>query len=221
MKLVYPDIETHLVFEEGSFPALIIENQNLFSNFIDDISRQINSESGNAVLSSDNTPIPISGNIDLLTDFFSFEINRKNLLTKIIADLEKHAVAEDFLETGQQLLGKVEKWVIDLAFCADIDVDLPKLSISSLLKSTGLCIKDDFVSLPEKLLTYIDLATRYKLCQIFVFVNLRSFLDYDTISQFTESCCLHGHKILLLDNCAYPRIYREQRTIIDTDLCEI
>ena len=221
MKLVYPDIETHLVFEEGSFPALIIENQNLFSNFIDDISRQINSESGNAVLSSDNTPIPISGNIDLLTDFFSFEINRKNLLTKIIADLEKHAVAEDFLEPGQQLLGKVEKWVIDLAFCADIDVDLPKLSISSLLKSTGLCIKDDFVSLPEKLLTYIDLATRYKLCQIFVFVNLRSFLDYDTISQFTESCCLHGHKILLLDNCAYPRIYREQRTIIDTDLCEI
>ena len=96
-------------------------------------------------------------------------------MTKIIADLEKHAVAEDFLETGQQLLGKVEKWVIDLAFCADIDVDLPKLSISSLLKSTGLCIKDDFVSLPEKLLTYIDLATRYKLCQIFVFVNLRSF----------------------------------------------
>ena len=96
MKLVYPDIETHLVFEEGSFPALIIENQNLFFNFIDDISRQINSESGNAVLSSDNTPIPISGNIDLLTDFFSFEINRKNLLTKIIADLEKHAVAEDF-----------------------------------------------------------------------------------------------------------------------------
>ena len=221
MKLVYPDIETHLVFEDGSFPALIIENQNLFFNFIDDISRQINNESGNAVLSSDNTPIPISGNIDLLTDFFSFGINRKNLLTKIISDLEKQAVDEDFFETSQQLLGKVEKWVIDLAFCADIDVDLPKLSISSLLKSTGLCIKDDFVSLPEKLLTYIDLATRYKLCQIFIFVNLRSFLDYDTISQFTESCCLHGHKILLLDNCAYPRIYREQRTIIDTDLCEI
>ena len=88
MKLVYPDIETHLVFEEGSFPALIIENQNLFFNFIDDISRQINNESGNAVLSSDNTLIPISGNIDLLADFFSFGINRKNLLTKIISDLE-------------------------------------------------------------------------------------------------------------------------------------
>lgn len=34
MKLVYPDIETHLVFEEGSFPALIIENQNLFSTLL-------------------------------------------------------------------------------------------------------------------------------------------------------------------------------------------
>ncbi len=220
MKLVYSEMDSHLQFEDGIFPSLVIENPAFFYRFVEDLYRQSIGESGGAVLSIDDKPVPIAGNLDLTANFFPFEMNRKNLLAKISAELEKQALSPEFYECSQQLAGQVEQWAFDLAFSAGVDLEFPRLSVSSLLKSGGACIKDDFSSLPEKLLCYINLVSGYGLAKVFAFVNIRSILDRETMELFTGNCCKYGFNILLIDNFAYEKLSKEQRTVIDADLCE-
>ena len=220
MKLVYPEIQTVFQFGNGNIPAIIIENANLFYRFTDDLYRQCNGENGEAVLSCDDAPVPISGNLELFTNYFPFEINRKNLITKITAKLEKNAVTPEFYERCQKLIGEIENFMFDLAFQNDLDLEFPKLSVSGILKSTGVCLKEDDLPLAEKMLTYMELARSYGLASAFVFVNLRSVLDDETMEKFTLTCSSHEYNIMLIDNREYSKLTLEKRTVIDIDLCE-
>ena len=220
MKLVYPEIQTVFQFEKGIFPAVVIENQNLFYRFIDDLYCQTNGANGTAILSKNDVPISISGNLELVTNFFPFEINRKNLLAKISAKLEKASLAPEFFERSQQILGSIENFILDLAFQNDLDLEYPKLSISGILKSSGICLKEDDLPLAEKIFTYMELVRNFCDASIFVFVNLRSVMDNDTLEKFTATCCNHEYNIMMIDNREYNKLSLEKRTVIDIDLCE-
>ena len=221
MKLVYPEIESVIKFNNGTFPSLVIENPSLFYRFIDDLHRQSRGEDGPVVLSVDEKPIPVSSNLDLISDFFPFEINKKTLLNKILGKMEKQAASQEFYERSQQILGSIEKLIYDLAFQNDLELEPERLSVSSLLKSAGIQLKEDYPDLAEKLLVYMDLMNDNGLASVFVFVNLRSFFDDSALEMFTDSCCRKEHNILLVDNKVYKKLSREERLLIDNDLCEI
>lgn len=221
MKLVYPEIDTVITFREGLFSSIVIENPGLFYRFIDDLHHQSCGYEGSAVLSADDTPISISGNLDLLTDFFSLEINKKSVLNKIFAVLEKQVSTPEFYERSQCILGQIEKFIYDLAFQNDLELEPAKLSITSLLKASGIALKEDYLNLAEKLLTYMDLISSNGLASLFVLVNLRSILDDAVMELFTDSCCRKEYNILLVDSKVCSKLSREQRVIIDADLCEI
>ena len=135
--------------------------------------------------------------------------------------MEKQAMSQEFYERSQQILGNIEKLIYDLAFQNDLELEPERLSMSSLLKSTGIILKEDYPDLAEKILVYMDLMSENGLASVFVFVNLRSFLDDTAIELFTESCCRKEHNILLVDNKVYKKRSREERLLIDNDLCEI
>ena len=221
MKLAYPEIESVIKFNSGFFPSLVIENSCLFYRFVDDLYRQNCGEDGDIVLSVDEKPIPVYGNLDLITDFFPFEINQKTLLNKIHGKMEKQAMSQEFYEQSQHILGSIEKLIYDLAFQNDLELEPERLSISSLLKSAGIQLKEDYPDLAEKLLIYMDLMSDNGLASVFVFVNLRSFLGDTALELFTDSCCRKEHNILLIDNKVYKKLSREERLLIDNDLCEI
>lgn len=221
MKITHPDITQPILFEEGLFPSLVIENPKLFYKFIDDIYRQTCGEYGLTILSNNDTPLSISKNVDLITNYFPFDINTKTLLNKVISELEKQATSDTYWERTKNIVSDVERWVLDLAYSSQIEIEVPRLSAGSLLKSSGLTIKDDFESLPEKLLTYMDLMSNYNLANVFIFVNLRSLLDVKTLEFFTDCSCKHCFKFLLVDNHSIGKLSREKKIVIDEDLCEI
>ena len=221
MKLAYSEIESVINFNSGTFPSLVIENPRLFYRFIHELHCQCCGEDGSSVLSVDEKPIPVSGNLDLISDFFPFEINRKTLLNKILNKMEKEAVSQEFYERSQQILGSIEKLIYDLAFQNDLELEPERLSISSLLKSAGITLKEDYPCLAEKLLVYMDLMSENGLASVFVFINLRSFLDDTAMELFTKSCCRKEYKILLVDNKVYKKLSCEERLLIDNELCEI
>ena len=220
MKLVYPEIQSVFHFGNGFFPSAVIENQSLFYRFVKDLNDQCQGESGNAVLSRNDNPIAICGNLELLTNFFPFEINRKKLISKIITKLEQQAVAPEFYEKSQYLLGNIERFIFDLAFQNDFDLEVSKLSVSVLLKSAGICLKENNLSLSENILTYMELMRNNSLASVFVLVNLRSLLDDDTTERFISTCCAYEYNIMLIDNHEYRKLSKEKRIVIDADFCE-
>ena len=220
MKLAYPEMQTVFQFGKETFPAVVIENPDFFYRFVDDLYHQCNGEGSAFVLSENDVPISISGSIELVTNFFPFEINHKNLLTKISAKLEKTSLAPEFFERSQRIVGSVENLILDLAFQNDLDLEYPKLSISGILKSAGICLKEDDLPLAEKMLTYMELMRNFSVASVFIFVNLRSVMDSDTLEKFTVTCRAHEYNIMLIDNREYDKLSLEKRTVVDIDLCE-
>ena len=56
-------------------------------------------------------------------------------------------MSQEFYERSQQILGNIEKLIYDLAFQNDLELEPERLSMSSLLKSTGIILKEDYPGL--------------------------------------------------------------------------
>lgn len=158
---------------------------------------------------------------ELIDRFLSFSLNRKPLLTKISAAIEAEATSESFYSRTVQLLSQVDGYLDDLAFSMDCDVVFGGNTISRLLKSAGISLREDYENPLERLLDYMELVQCFEREKLFVFVNLRSFYSDDAVSRFLQSALAHGYRLLLVDSQERPYLPEEQRLVIDKDLCEI
>lgn len=220
MKFSYLPIDHVFEFDEKSVLSLVIEEPNMFLSLSQDIFDQTQGLAGKSVLSEDNKTMDFSKNADIITSFFPFELNRKSLLTKILSELEKTSQNEvHYLET-MELMAKIEKYLDDLTVDFPCDLEYNKLTISSVLKSVGIEVHDDSVSLAEKLLNYMELVREFDREKVFFTVNFRSFVDEKTAGQFIQTAVSHKYRVLMLESHSYPILQNEIRYTVDSDLCE-
>ena len=221
MKLAHPMLSRVFNFDGTGVCTLVAESPEFFSAFLTDVCNQLEGRDGETVLSRGNKTLDISGSLELITDFITFDINQKGLLTKIISSLEKTALNEsNYLKTNE-LLQSLELYVSELFFTAPCQLAYAKLSISNLLKSIGLTILDDFESVPEKLINYMSLVCEFDKEKLFVTVNMRSYFGDRVMNEFVKSVIDHGIHLLMIENRDYTPLQNEKRIIIDRDMCEI
>ena len=67
----------------------------------------------------------------------------------------------------------------------------------------------------------MELVQTFDRDKLFIFVNMRSFVEDSDMQLFMDTVLSHGFHILMLENYAYPVLPRESRWIVDRDLCEI
>lgn len=221
MKLVYPTLQTPVLISSDCINSLVIEEPGFFYEMVKDIKEQWEGMDGKAVLSRNNEPVEISTNMELIIDCINFEVNRKNLLTKVLAAMESMARSEEYLEKTQRLLAEMERYIFDLSFDFDIEIQCDKMSIAQVLKAVGIRIFSDYDKLTERLYSYMQLVREFQGDKVFVFVNLRSFIKTEELQDFADTVLAHGYRVLLMDNHAYPRLSVEHRLIVDEDLCEL
>lgn len=221
MKFMFSQLNTPIVFEEGEVQSLIIENQKVFRNLISDIDSQIKSCSGDSVLSINNKPVPMGKHVELLTEFVPFDLNQKKFLTKIITELDNNAVDETNYCTTQELLAIIEKYIQDLAFSLPVDIELTKLSFSSLIKAVGIMIIDDNNHPAGMLIDYLKMASEQEKQKLFITVNLRSYFTDEELNLFLATVYANKYQILMIESTERQKLLRESRRIIDIDLCEI
>lgn len=221
MKLVYPSLQTPIILSNEYISSLIIEEPGFFYELIRDLRCQLDGGEGRAVLSLNDKPVEFSRNLELIVDFIDFEINQKQLLTKVLSALEKIGKSEDYAEKSQMLIAEIEKYIFDLSFGFDIELECDKISIAQILKAAGIRIISDYDKLTETLYSYMQLVREFDSEKVFVFVNLRSFVNIEELQLFADTVLAHGYRVLLIDNFGYPRLSAEKRLIVDKDLCEI
>lgn len=221
MKLMIPYFSAPICFAENLLNTLVVENQKLFREIVADISQQIAKWEGKIVLSEEDEPIPMAGNVEMLQSYLDLDLNQKNLLNKVQAILEKTAVDEaHYLET-QEVLAAVERYISKLSFACPVDIECGKLTVSNVLKMAGIHFTQILSDPLENLYQYMTLVRELDKEKLFVFVNLRSWFLDEEVETFMQTALSHKFNVLLLDNREYPRFPGEKRTIIDRDLCEI
>ncbi len=80
---------------------------------------------------------------------------------------------------------------------------------------------EDYASLGEKLIDYMELAVEYLQKKLFVFVNLRSYISDREAQLFLDTVRQHKYHIILVESHESIKLKGEKRYIIDAAYCEI
>lgn len=201
--------------------CIIIENQNLLYDILCDIVGQLDGNEGNSVLSEDNNVIPMNKNLEMLSQFVPFEINKKNLLSKLQGKILQLALEDVNYATTMELMSAIEKYCIELSMNMTGNVEFTKITVENLIKNVGAEFDDNYSNLSEKLIDYFELVREYDKDKVFVLVNLRSVVKDEELDLLLETSLARKYQLLLIDSSEHKLLSNEKRHIIDENLCEI
>lgn len=220
MILAHPDLDTVLDLDCGAVNALVVEEPNFYRHLLCDLYSQMQGEEGKLILSDRGKTLPIGKWVEMVDNCIHFELNRKTLLNKICAAMERVAVSEEYLVKTSQLLSELESYIDLLAFELPGDIVCEKCTVSGLLKGLGIHLRDDYEDPLERLLDFMELVREFDKDKVFVLVGLRSLFPDEKAERFLQTALDHGYRMLLLDCVARKELSNEKRLTIDNDLCE-
>ena len=209
-----------LRFGEGYVNELIIENKKMFFDIVDSIYRQAEGLRGDCVLSVSDLPVEFGKYADLTVQFAPFQINRKTLLTKLYAALEKNAQSSETYPKTGELLGELERYMLELSDDLPFEINCQKLAIGPIIRALAPEIEGNDKSPIERVFSYMELVRELDRDKLFIMVNMRSYFLDKEMERFTESASLHDFKVLLLENHESPKLNHTKRFVVDADLCE-
>lgn len=220
MILAHPQMDTVLEFDGSHVNTLVVEHPDFYRTLICDLYGQLQGEEGKLILSEKGKTLPISKWVELVDNCIHFELNRKSLLSKVCAAMERTAVSESFFLKTSELLCTLEHYVDELAFELPGDIVCEKCSVAGILKGIGVSIRDDYDDPLERLIDFMELVREFDRDKLFVLVGLRSFFADQQVELFLKTVLDHGYRVLLLDCVSREKLSSEKRLTIDNDLCE-
>ena len=220
MILAHPDLDAVLDLDCGAANALVVEEPNFYRHLLCDLYSQMQGEEGKLILSDRGKTLPIGKWVEMVDNCIHFDLNRKTLLNKICAAMERVAVSEEYLVKTSQLLSELESYIDSLAFELPGDIVCEKCTASGLLKGLGIHLRDDYEEPLERLLDFMELVREFDKDKVFVLVGLRSLFPDEKAERFLQTALDHGYRMLLLDCVARKELSNEKRLTIDNDLCE-
>lgn len=221
MTFVYPEIDTVFDTEADRVNTLVIENPGLLRRLAEDLTAQLDGAAGRAVLAENGRLLPIAKGLELLDRFVPFDLNKKTLLNRICAALEKEAVSDGFYYKTAELISDAERYLADLAFRLPGGVSFSGLTAGALIRAAGARVECEGCGICEKLLDYFELVGEYDRKKLFVTLNLRAFVGDGEAELFLDTALSHGYNLLMIESADLPRLSKERRYIVDRDLCEI
>jgi len=220
MMLSHYHFNDPLSFDGDVINVLIVENRRMFSEIIQELLTQISGGVGKFYLSDKGTEIPISGKVDIIIDPFSTELNERDILNKLYANMKSDALGEELYNSTNKVLAEMGKMTQELMNRQPVMLDSSELDIIAVLRSMNVVFSPS-ESLLERLCDYLDVCSEYRKIALFVFVNIKSYLCDEDLELFYSHLAYNKRSVLLLERCESPPHPREKITIIDNDLCEI
>jgi len=221
MKFVYPEIHSVFDTKTDRIQTIVIENPELMYRILNDINSQIEGGFGKCVVSADGSTMNFEKNVELITQFVPFTINRKKLVNQSISALEMYINEGELYGEALDCLSNLEEIFLKATLSFKGDIIFSKINISSMIKASGLEFREEYGSLAEKVIDYIELVTEYDREKLFILYNFHSVVSDQEIDLFFDTALRHGYNILMLESSEYTLSPIERRYIVDNSLCEI
>ena len=100
------------------------------------------------------------------------------------------------------------------------EVDCQRLAIGSIIKAASPEIDEADKTPLEKIFAYMELVRELDRDRLFIMINMRTYFSDSEMESFAESACLHGFKVLLVENSSQSKLKNTKRCTVDQDLCE-
>jgi CRISPR-associated protein Csn2 len=222
MKLSHSTLEFPISFEDGTINVLVVENSRQMSEYLSELKMQIDGFDGKFVLSEVDRLVTISDAVDLIIDPFSLNPNSREVINSIYGILSNESKDEaHYIETNS-MLASIESYIIGMLNEQDnLLKATDEINMTNLLKSLGVKFVVSDETLLESICDYMSVTMKYTKIKLFIFVNLKSYLDHEDISMLYDHISYQKLNVLFIERFEEPTLKREKITIIDEDLCEI
>lgn len=223
MILTYRNMFSKIITEESKVDVLVVENPKLFAAMVSDLYRQKENEDGGFTLATDDyKPLKISKKLEFIQNPAVISLNDKHFINRLYIQLKENSNDEDNYRRKAELFSEVAVFVQGLCEISEFDIDFDNdFEMSSLFKSVGVRFYENNNSLEEKILDYILTVRDLFNIDIFVILNLKSYIDIEMLNYFEKSIIDHKISLVLLESTDRISTEYEKKIIIDGDLCEI
>ena len=222
MILAHSELAEVLNMSDFKVTEWIVESPELFIQYLNELSTQINGQAGRFVLSRNDKELNISKSIEIIFSPFLLELNEKKVLSKIYQELQDIANDENTYLKTRELVTAIQQYFLDVEQSYSMTLSInDDIDLQSLFKLLRVKIEVDSLSLFEILLQYIKLQTVLLNKKLIILVNANSYL---TETQLQELCLFSQHNeinILLYESNQRYFTKNIKTYIIDKDKCEI
>ena len=218
MKLVHPEYTFQIDFQEGVIQRLVVESPAVLSEFIVDFRKQLDGREGKWILSHDGEILKIHDNCELIMSIFDLEINQRKMLNALYDELASEINDTELLADWREMNSKLEGILNKAIDSTGYDISYGELELKSLFKALELKFRENEESYVDYLLEYLQLMSDVRSINIFILVNITSFLEIKEIEYLYEQAFYKKYHLLLLDVqdlCVDREV--ERKIIIDKD----
>lgn len=221
MRIIYSKYGIDLYLEENKITTIVIENPLVMSEVIRNISRQVNGEDGEWVLSEQDKIFSVEKSSILLDNPLMVNSNEKRILTRLYKELSEQAntlMYEDYTRINSHIVLFLERLLDTVPYHLDMEVDM---DLTGILKLYGVKIESEGVSVLEALLDYLRALSCICNIHVVFILNVKQFLTIEEIQQLYEFCFYEKIYLINLEGQKNYNLEQEKCVIIDKDLCII
>ena len=221
MKLVHVNMERKLL-DDNVVTEWVIEAPEEFTRYVQELYMQCEGAEGDFVLSDGEKELGIAKNVEFLDSVLDLDVNERKILGKLYADLEQLAYSEKFVVRTQEMIQYLRTYIFELEQETDFMLDVDDgVDMSAIFKGNGVKLETVETGILEKIVHYIKVVRLLLKKQVFVFVNVSSYLTVRQVEQLIKEAAYQEVQILLIENAMRDCVNSERRCIIDSDKCEI
>lgn len=205
-----------------SRPVLMaIENQQLFSNIVQELYDQTGGEAGTFVLSEGEILYELGKVVELIINPYSVDFNNRKFMKKIYSDLCDISITSKAMQL-KIALTEMQAFIDELCFDYPIALDCAtEIKVGDLLKLYNVSVDVRADNMAERLTNYIQLSSRLLGTKVFVLVNLRSYLMDSEIIKIHETVRYENVALLLVESSFRADSRNMSVVVIDKDRCVI
>lgn len=221
MRLIHSGYGIDIEVCENEVYILCVEQKKSFAALTQEILDQKNGKEGNVILSEKDKILNITKEVEIIINPFVLDCNEKRIQQKLYQEVYEQAVGNYLPETTElnaEIISFLEKITLSVPY--DIIFDLEE-KIQGMLKIYGVRIEQQTSSLLEKIIDYLKILVRMCRIKIFIFVNLKTFLDPGDLKKLYEFAFYEKMNIILIENQVTEKINCEKVCILDQDMCII
>jgi len=220
VKLAHFDLDSVLELVPGKVNVLVVEDEQLFWNYCNQLYSQINGGEGGFCLSDKEENLSFSQNCFFVWDYFSLPVNDKKTVGKLYKSLQEIA-QNSFPQEYDALCTAFATFFSKLNSQSDCAITYNmETGVANLFKAFDVAL-EGADSLLESLCLFLQSKAHFFGTKCFFMCNLKTVLSKQQLAQLYREAELWGICLFLLENTVKEKLPHETLTIIDRDLCEI
>ncbi|WP_026504061.1 type II-A CRISPR-associated protein Csn2 [Butyrivibrio sp. NC3005] len=221
MRFYNKEYNLEIVFIENVIVDIVCENKKAFGSMILDLISETASQDGAWILSENEDELSISKLVEIIVNPFEVTCNDKKIINAIYKELKSIIdlnYPELYAKANSEMIEMIDAAVMDVPYQLEYELDG---ALENIFKIYSIRFDEKYTSLLDRVISYMKNAHQVLHKKIFVFVNLKSFMEDSEIQMLYEAAKYEKVFLIILESQDNPKLNDENKMIIDKDLCII